>query len=113
MAPQNDRLVRIDGPAVALRRQSLAHQPATPALNRVFGFTSEAARAQSVGPIRHELSVFLLDLRPLLPAAQAEALTEETTADCFRRVFTMLIDRMPGEPWGRTQAMKERFGISW
>ena len=56
---------------------------------------------------------FLLDLRPLLPAAQAEALTEETTADSFRRVFTMLIDRLPGEPWGRTQAMKERFGISW
>ena len=56
---------------------------------------------------------FLLDLRPLLPAAQAEALTEETTTDSFRRLFTMLIDRLPGEPWGRTQAMKERFGISW
>ena len=56
---------------------------------------------------------FLLDVRPLLPAAQAEALTEATTADSFRRVFTMLIDRLPGEPWGRTQAMKERFGISW
>ncbi len=55
---------------------------------------------------------FLLDLRPLLPAAQAEALTEETTADSFRRVLTMLIDRLPGEPWGRTQALKERFGIS-
>ena len=41
---------------------------------------------------------FLLDLRPLLPAAQAEALTEEATADSFRRVFTMLIDRLPGEP---------------
>ena len=56
---------------------------------------------------------FLLDLRPLLPVAQAEALTEDATADSFRRVFTMLIDRLPGEPWGRTQAMKERFEISW
>ena len=56
---------------------------------------------------------FLLDVRPLLPAAQAEALTEETTADSFRRVFAILIDRLPGEPWGRTQAMKERFGIAW
>ena len=56
---------------------------------------------------------FLLDVRPLLPAAQAEALTEETTADSFRRVFTTLIDRLPGESWGRTQPMKERFGISW
>ena len=55
----------------------------------------------------------LLDMRPLLPAAQAEALTEETTADSFRRVFTILVDRLPGEPWGRTPAMKERFGISW
>ena len=55
----------------------------------------------------------LLDMRPLLPAAQAEALTEEATADSFRRVFTILVDRLPGEPWGRTPAMKERFGISW
>lgn len=56
---------------------------------------------------------FLLDLRSLLPAAQAVALTDEATADSFRHVFTMLIDRLPGEPWGRTQAMKERLGISW
>ena len=55
----------------------------------------------------------LLDVRPLLPAAEAEALTEEATADWFRRVFTTLVDRLPGEPWGRTQAIKERFGISW
>ena len=55
---------------------------------------------------------FLLDVRPLLPAAEAEALTEEAMADWFRRVFTM-IDRLPGEPWVRTPAMKERFRISW
>ena len=55
----------------------------------------------------------LFDVRPLLPAAHAEALTEEATADWFRRVFTTLVDRLPGEPWGRTPAMKERFGISW
>jgi predicted nucleotidyltransferase component of viral defense system len=56
---------------------------------------------------------FLLDTRPLLPAAQVEALTEESTAESYRRVFTTLIDRLPGEPWGRTPAMKERFGIAW
>lgn len=56
---------------------------------------------------------FLLDMRPLLPAAQVEALTEESTAESFRRVFTSLIDRMPGLPWGKTPAMKERFTISW
>ena len=56
---------------------------------------------------------FLLDVRPLLPAAQAEALTEEAAANSFRRVFMILVDRLPGEPWVRTPAMKERFGISW
>ena len=56
---------------------------------------------------------FLLDIRPLLPADRAEALTDASAADSFRRVFTALIDRLPGTPWGRTPAMKERFGISW
>ena len=55
---------------------------------------------------------FLFDMRPLLPAAQAEALTDVSTAESFRRVFTTLIDRLPGEPWRRTLAMTERFGIS-
>ncbi len=56
---------------------------------------------------------FLLDVRPLLPAARAETLTEESTAESFRRVFMTLVDRLPGEPWGRTAAMKRRFGIPW
>ena len=56
---------------------------------------------------------FLLDIRPLLPAAQVEALTEDSTAESFRRVFTTLVDRLPGEPWGRTPAMKRRFDITW
>ncbi len=56
---------------------------------------------------------FLLDVRPLLPAARAETLTEESTAEAFRRVFMTLVDRLSGEPWARTPAMKQRFGISW
>ena len=56
---------------------------------------------------------FLLDMRPLLPAARVEALTEESTTESFRRVFMTLVDRLPGEPWGRTPAMKRRFGIAW
>ena len=56
---------------------------------------------------------FLLDVRPLLPAARAETLTDESTAEAFRRVFMTLVDRLPGEPWGRTAAMKRRFGIPW
>ena len=87
------------------------------------GATSSHALSGSVGSARDHRSFqgvlgeqadprFLLDVRPLLPVIQAEALTEETTADSFRRVFGVLIDQLPGEPWGRTQAMKERFGIS-
>lgn len=56
---------------------------------------------------------FLLDMRPLLPADQVEILTEASTAESFRLVFTTLVDRLPGEPWAKTPAMKERFGISW
>ena len=53
----------------------------------------------------------LLDVCPILPAARAEGLTEESTQESFRRVFEVLIDRLPGEPWGRTAAMKQRFSI--
>lgn len=54
---------------------------------------------------------FMFDVRPLLPAARAEALTEESTAEAFRRVFTILVDQLPGEPWRRAPTMKQRFGV--
>ena len=54
-----------------------------------------------------------LDVRPLLPADRAAAQTSATQAESFRRVFTDLIDRLPGDPWARTEAMKTRFGIEW
>ena len=54
-----------------------------------------------------------LDVRPLLPADRAAAQTSATQAESFRRVFTDLIDRLPGDPWARTAAMKTRFGIEW
>ena len=54
-----------------------------------------------------------LDVRPLLPADRAAAQTSATQAASFRRVFTDLIDRLPGDPWARTAAMKTRFGIEW
>ena len=53
------------------------------------------------------------DVRPLLPAARAEAMTEGARAELFRRVFTDLVERVPGAPWARTTAMKARFGIEW
>ena len=55
----------------------------------------------------------LLDIRPLLPAAEAEALTENATADAFQRVFVDLVDRLPGQAWAKTDAIKERYGITW
>lgn len=54
---------------------------------------------------------FLTDMRPLLPAAQAEALTDEATLASFTRVFSTFIERLPGESWARTGAMRERFGV--
>lgn len=54
---------------------------------------------------------FLTDMRPLLPATQAEALTDETTLLSFRRVYDTFIDRLPGEPWAREDEMRERFGL--
>ncbi|MXY57918.1 MAG: nucleotidyl transferase AbiEii/AbiGii toxin family protein [Gammaproteobacteria bacterium] len=54
-----------------------------------------------------------LDIRPLLPAHRADAHTAATQAESFRRVFTHLIDRLPGDPWARTEMMKTRFGIEW
>ena len=54
-----------------------------------------------------------LDLRPLLPPARAAALTAASTAESFRRVFSSLVDGLPGEPWARTPAMKDRFDIAW
>ena len=51
---------------------------------------------------------FLLDIRPLLTATLAEALSEETTAESFRLLFTVLVDRLPGDPWARLNLKFER-----
>lgn len=56
---------------------------------------------------------FLTDMRPLLPAEVAERMTQASTAASFRRVFTALVDHMPGEPWGKLSDVKKRFGITW
>jgi predicted nucleotidyltransferase component of viral defense system len=54
---------------------------------------------------------FVIDMRPLLPAAEAEKLTEESTRQLFLNVFKEFIDRLPGDPWARTDEMKERFQL--
>ena len=55
----------------------------------------------------------LMDMRPLLPADQAEAMTEEATEVAFERIFLDLIGYLPGEPWAKTGAIKKRYGITW
>lgn len=54
----------------------------------------------------------LLDMRPLLPAAQAEALTDATTLTSFQRVYEAFIEHLPGDSWARADEMKERFGLA-
>lgn len=68
----------------------------------VSGQASSRARARARVRMIAKLTNprFLLDVRILLPVALAEALTEEVTVDSFRRLSTILIDRLPGEPRG-------------
>lgn len=56
---------------------------------------------------------FLVDMKPLLSAEQAEELNDHFVAEAFRSVFESLIDRFPGEPWAMTAQMKERWGFMW
>lgn len=53
----------------------------------------------------------LTDMRPLLPAAQAEALSDDATKEAFERVFEGLVAKIAGDTWVRTEEMKERFGL--
>ena len=62
------------------------------------GKATSRAQAQERMFAKLARSRFLLDMRPLLPAVRAEALTDESTAESFRHVFTTLVDRLPGEP---------------
>lgn len=54
---------------------------------------------------------FLSDLRPLLPAPQAQSLNEETMKEAFVSVFVHLITGIAGEPWRRTEEMAKRFEV--
>lgn len=53
------------------------------------------------------------DVAPLIPADLAANQTLKVQDQYFQRVFTVLIQRLPGKPWGRTPEMKERLGIEW
>lgn len=80
---------------------------------QVSGQTISRAQAQERMLAKFANPRFLLDMRPLLPATRMEDLTDEATADAFRRVFTTFVDRLPGDPWARTSEVKENLGIKW
>jgi hypothetical protein len=50
-------------------------------------------------------------MRPLLPPDVAGALTDAAAKKAFSDVFIRFVIRLPGEPWGRTVEMTERFGL--
>ncbi|MEP7457561.1 hypothetical protein [Phyllobacterium sp. SB3] len=49
----------------------------------------------------------LIDMKPLLPIAQAESLTQDATKDAFVRLFEQLIVKIAGDSWVRMGEMKE------
>jgi predicted nucleotidyltransferase component of viral defense system len=54
---------------------------------------------------------FLLDMRPLLAVAEAERLTDDAMKAAFAKVFYRFVVLIPGDPWVRSDEMKERFGL--
>ncbi len=55
---------------------------------------------------------FLVDIRPLLPPAEAERLTDEASDAAFTAVFTRLVARIQGSPWARTEEVATRYGLA-
>jgi len=86
----------------------------TELLRRYLQFAGQSiSRAQAEERMFAKLANprLLIDMRPLLPSAQAVALSEEATKDAFERVFKGLVVKIAGDAWVRTDEMKERFGL--
>jgi predicted nucleotidyltransferase component of viral defense system len=56
---------------------------------------------------------FVSDIRPLVSADRADLIDDEWIRESFTEIFVRLIEKLPGEQWARTEAMKERFGFSF
>lgn len=91
---------------------------AVPRLIEIFGEylveqSQTVSRAQAQERMFAKLANprFLTDMRPLLAAPQAALLTEERGRDAFVKVFTRIIDQIPGEPWLRHAEMCDRFDL--
>jgi predicted nucleotidyltransferase component of viral defense system len=54
---------------------------------------------------------FLADMRPLLAASEALRLTNDAMKAAFAEVYYRYVVLIPGEPWVRSEEMKERFGV--
>jgi len=80
---------------------------------RLSGQTITRAQAQKRMFEKLANPRFLLDMKPLLSADQAEKLDEKFTKNAFLAVFTLLIDCLPGDPWAKTGEMKDKFGLMW
>lgn len=91
-----DRIVEVFGQYLALSDQVISRAQAQ---ERMF--------AKLANPR------LLLDMRPLLSAEKAQALDEKATAAAFERIFTELVDRLPGNTWAKAEAIKQRFNITW
>lgn len=89
-----DKVIALFGRYVALSGQTISRAQAQ---ERLFGKLAKPR--------------LLLDMKPLLPAAQAELLTDESTLEAFRRVLEAFVDHIPGEQWKRAAEMRERFGV--
>jgi hypothetical protein len=48
----------------------------------------------------------------LLAAAEAERLTGDAINAAFAKVFHRFVTWLPGDPWVRSDEMKERYGIA-
>ncbi|MCY4301348.1 MAG: nucleotidyl transferase AbiEii/AbiGii toxin family protein [Aestuariivita sp.] len=91
-----DRTVKIFGCYLAQSNQTISKAEAQ---ERMFAKLANAVR--------------FTDIHPLLPAERAAQLTEAAEQAAFRRVFELLINRLPSDDWARMPEMKKRFGLSW
>ncbi len=55
---------------------------------------------------------FITDMRPLLASMEAERLTDDAVKVAFVKVYSKFVALIPGDPWARSEEMKERFGIT-
>lgn len=53
----------------------------------------------------------LSDIKPLVRSDHIESFSEQALNDSFVLVFDRLISQISGDPWAKTEAMRERFNI--